>query len=62
MLLDMTDGRDQLIHLGRQGLVEAGEQLLGRDQAQVAARGRDGDRRDERRSNLGRHGDGRYGR
>lgn len=63
VLLDVVDGRDnELVGLGGQGRVEAGKELLGRDEGQVPALGRDGDGRGERRGDLGgRHGDGLVG-
>ena len=58
MLLDVVDRGHQLARLGRQGRVEAGEELLGGDEAEVAALGRDGDGRGKRRGDLGgRHVD-----
>ena len=63
MLLDVVDGRHQLARLGRQGRVEAGEELLGGDQAEITALDGDGDRRGERRGELsGRHGGGGWSR
>lgn len=59
MLLDVVDRRHQLIRLGRQGCVQAGEQVLVGDQAQAPALGRDGDGSGERSGDLGgRHDDG----
>ena len=59
MLLDVVDGGHQLARLGGQGRVEAGEELLGGDQAEVPALDGDGDGRGERRGDLGgRHGGG----
>lgn len=59
MLLDVVDGRHQPASLGRQGRVEAGEELLGGDQAEIPALGGDGDGRGKRRGDLsGRHGGG----
>jgi hypothetical protein len=56
LFLDVVDGRHQLVRLGRQGRIEAGEELLGGDQAEVPALARDGDGRGERGGNVGRHG------
>lgn len=58
VFLDVVDGSHELARLGRQGGIEAGEELLGGDQREVATLGRDGDGRNERRGDLrGRHGD-----
>lgn len=54
-LPDVVNRGDQLVHLGRQGRVEAGEQFLGGDQAQIPAGGRDRDGRGERSGDVGRH-------
>lgn len=43
VFLDVVDRGHKLVGLGLEGSVEAGEELLGGDEAQRLARGRDGD-------------------
>lgn len=58
VLLDVVDGCYQLIRLAGERSVQAGEQILGGDQAQIPAGSRDGDGRGQRSGDLGgRHGD-----